>query len=438
MSSKCYLLFIGLSALIGMFAANKVSSQKYYLKNLKNQSAQSSDPCYDEDRPRRCMPDFVNAAFGLPIEASSVCGKNKVERYCDLKDPFKKAEQFCDVCDDSDPIRRFSPLALTDVHNTNNVTCWRSEPRPNQSGLDSSPDNVTLTLSLGKKFELTYISLVFCPFAIRPDSIALYKSVDFGKIWQPFQFYSSQCRKLYGRPTKATVSKNNEQEARCVDHHRFSGDGTGFQGTRIAFSTLEGRPSAADFDSSPVLQDWVTATDIRVIFHRLQNPLSQLSGSSPYYYESQKSGANKYSTVDAVGKVNDSKLNIAGVGTYALSDFAVGGRCKCNGHASRCLKGRDGQLECECKHNTAGRDCERCKPFHFDRPWSRGTVREVNECKGKQLIFIFPLSCFFSVYENKIIFSFDLKWKDIFISFFDFIKRNINLFFDTCWPLYVE
>ena len=69
---------------------------------------------------------------------------------------------------------------------------------------------------------------------------------------------------------------------------------------------------------------------------------------------------------------------------YMVSDLAVGGRCKCNGHASKCIvNAKDGQLTCDCKHNTAGRDCERCKPFYFDKPWGRATAQDAHECQGK-------------------------------------------------------
>jgi len=82
--------------------------------------------------------------------------------------------------------------------------------------------------------------------------------------------------------TLTTATQVNEQEALCTDaysagalqpgHHQLSG-------SRIAFSTLEGRPSAHDFDNSPVLQDWQTATDIRVVFDRLSAPADDVESS---------------------------------------------------------------------------------------------------------------------------------------------------------------
>lgn len=417
-----------------------------------------ADPCYDEDRPRRCIPDFVNAAFGASVEASSTCGTGGPTRYCDVNEQPGGTTSFghCHVCDDSTPRRRFPANYLTDLNNPNNVTCWRSEPLVTSQSFSAPPDNVTLTLSLGKKYELTYVSLQFCPRAAKPDSIAIYKSMDYGKTWQPFQFYSSQCRRVYGRPNRATITKANEQEARCTDSHRYTGgDGLGPIG-RIAFSTLEGRPSAADFDNSPVLQDWVTATDVRVVFNRLHMPqqltsngqeqvvsslngnehsgavgLEELTKKEREREERLKSQKNAILhgdqlvtalpsvhqviapqeiqsndaldsvvrdmsfipiTVSSTTTVANNVVMIAGGGVgpgtatmahhYAVSDFAVGGRCKCNGHAARCIPGKDGEVVCECRHNTAGRDCERCRPFHFDRPWARATARDANECKG--------------------------------------------------------
>uniref|UniRef100_A0A8C3V0L0 Netrin-1 n=1 Tax=Catharus ustulatus TaxID=91951 RepID=A0A8C3V0L0_CATUS len=289
------------------------------------------DPCYDESgAPRRCIPEFVNAAFGKEVQASSTCGKPPTRH-----------------CNASDPRRAHPPAYLTDLNTASNMTCWRSET------LHHSPQNVTLTLSLGKKFEVVYVSLQFC--SPRPESTAILKSMDYGKTWVPYQYYSSQCRKIYGKPSKATVTKQNEQEALCTDGLT---DLYPLTGGLIAFSTLDGRPSAQDFDSSPVLQDWVTATDIRVVFSRphLFRDLGGRdagdeeggTGSSPYY--------------------------------YAVGELQVGGRCKCNGHAARCIKDKEQKLVCDCKHNTEGPECDRCKPFHYDRPWQRASAREANEC----------------------------------------------------------
>ncbi|XP_016925354.2 netrin-A isoform X2 [Drosophila suzukii] len=340
------------------------------------QQAPPDDLCYDKARePQVCVPDFVNAAFDAPVVASSTCGSEASgpERYCE----FQEHERSCHTCDQADPLRSFPARSLTDLNNSNNVTCWRSAP------VTGSGDNVTLTLSLGKKFELTYVILQLCPHAPRPDSMVIYKSSDHGLTWQPFQYYSSQCRRVFGRPARQSAGRHNEHEPRCTDITRPLA-------SRIAFRTLEGRPSGRDLDSSPVLQDWVTATDIRVVFHRLQRPdpqavLSLEAGGAPVDLASGKYSVPLVGTGPTGNNIEvQPGLEVvppSGGLHYAISDFAVGGRCKCNGHASKCSPDSSGQLSCECSHNTAGRDCERCKPFHFDRPWARATAKETNECK---------------------------------------------------------
>lgn len=94
------------------------------------------DPCYDAKlkRPQACVPDFVNAAYGVPVKASSTClsGKSIKGHSCD-----EKAN---------------GPYFLTDLHNPNNVTCWKSD-----FVNEDTKENVTLTVSLKKKYELTYV-----------------------------------------------------------------------------------------------------------------------------------------------------------------------------------------------------------------------------------------------------------------------------------------
>nr|XP_035950545.1 netrin-1 isoform X1 [Halichoerus grypus]XP_035950546.1 netrin-1 isoform X1 [Halichoerus grypus]XP_035950547.1 netrin-1 isoform X1 [Halichoerus grypus] len=313
------------------------------LSMFSGQAAQP-DPCSDENgHPRRCIPDFVNAAFGKDVRVSSTCGRPPA-RYCVVSERGEERLRSCHLCNASDPRKAHPPAFLTDLNNPHNLTCWQSE------NYLQFPHNVTLTLSLGKKFEVTYVSLQFC--SPRPESMAIYKSMDYGRTWVPFQFYSTQCRKMYNRPHRAPITKQNEQEAVCTDSHT---DMRPLSGGLIAFSTLDGRPSAHDFDNSPVLQDWVTATDIRVAFSRLHT----------------------------FGDENEDDSELARDSYfYAVSDLQVGGRCKCNGHAARCVRDRDDSLVCDCRHNTAGPECDRCKPFHYDRPWQRATAREANECVG--------------------------------------------------------
>ncbi|XP_061181994.1 netrin-1-like isoform X1 [Saccostrea echinata] len=299
------------------------------------------DPCYDErGESKMCIPDFVNAAFGQEVVASSTCG-SPPSRYCQSTREKDRVIRNCFICDAKHPKRMHPPSYLTDLNNANDLTCWMSNTYLQY------PQNVTLKLALNKKYELTYISLQFC--SSRPESMGIFKSMDYGKTWIPFQYYSSSCKKMFGKSPKGVVSRSNEQEALCTEQYSSIEP---LNGARVAFSTLEGRPSAYDFENNAILQDWVTATDIMIVFNRL----------------------NTY---------NDENEDDDGVREsyyYAMSDLAVGGRCKCNGHASKCVKNRAGNYVCECRHNTAGNDCEKCKPFHFDRPWARATSADANAC----------------------------------------------------------
>ncbi|XP_022313995.2 netrin-1-like isoform X1 [Crassostrea virginica] len=324
--------------LLWLLMCMDVSSQ---FNNMFAAQDPPDDPCYDErGDPKMCIPDFVNAAFGQEVLASSTCG-SPPSRYCQSTRDKDRVVRNCFICDSKHPKRMHPPSYLTDLNNANDLTCWMS------NSYIQYPQNVTLKLSLSKKYELTYISLQFC--SSRPESMGIFKSMDYGKSWIPFQYYSSNCKKMYSKSPKGVVSRSNEQEALCTEQYSSIEP---LNGARVAFSTLEGRPSAYDFENNAILQDWVTATDIMIVFNRL----------------------NTY---------NDENADDDGVREsyyYAMSDLAVGGRCKCNGHASRCVKNRAGQYVCECKHNTAGNDCEKCKPFHFDRPWARATSTNANAC----------------------------------------------------------
>ncbi|KAF2985546.1 hypothetical protein EK904_002761 [Melospiza melodia maxima] len=200
----------------------------------------------------------------------------------------------------------------------------------------------------GKAYEITYVRLKF--HTSRPESFAIYKRSRAGGPWVPFQFYSASCHKTYGKqPRQYLRPGEDEQVAFCSDE--FS-DISPLSGGNVAFSTLEGRPSAYNFDGSPALQEWVTVTDLLISLNRL-NTFGDDIFKDPKVLQSYY---------------------------YAISDFSVGGRCKCNGHASECLPDEAGQLVCVCQHHTAGTDCERCQPFYQDRPWARGTAEAANEC----------------------------------------------------------
>lgn len=102
---------------------------------------------------------------------------------------------------------------------------------------------------LGKAFDITYVRLKF--YTSRPESFAIYKRMSVESEWIPYQYYSATCMLTYGVRNTNFVTYFNETKALCTSEYS---DISPLTGGNVAFSTLEGRPSAYNFEDSPQMQ----------------------------------------------------------------------------------------------------------------------------------------------------------------------------------------
>ena len=178
---------------------------------MKNGQKDLHDPCYDSTtgKAQRCMPKFENVALNKLVKSSSTCG-SPAFNYCTQHPELNSFTQnnstslkYCDRCDSSIPNSIRDTKYLTDTEESN-LTCWMSSIINNPKQF-----NISLTISFGKKYELTYISLHFCHH-LMPDSLIIMKSMDYGKTWIPLQYYSSDCKSIYNRVLKAKITQSNK------------------------------------------------------------------------------------------------------------------------------------------------------------------------------------------------------------------------------------
>ncbi|CAG5003313.1 unnamed protein product [Parnassius apollo] len=157
------------------------SAQDYY--HTPRIGSQDLATCYNIDgQPQRCIPEFENAAFMVQMEATNTCGDNGPRMYCIQTSAGSSAgTRSCDYCQAG----QFSSYFLTDLHyEQDNQTWWQSETM--KEGIQY-PNQVNLTLHLGKAYDITYIRIVF--YSPRPQSFAIYKKKSEDSDWEPYQYY---------------------------------------------------------------------------------------------------------------------------------------------------------------------------------------------------------------------------------------------------------
>ncbi|XP_029474307.1 netrin-G1 isoform X1 [Rhinatrema bivittatum] len=293
-----------------------------------------------------CQPESTDMTKYLKVRLDppdSTCGEPP-EIFCAMGNPYMCNNE----CDANTPELAHPTDLMFDFEGRNPSTFWQSitwkdYPRPL---------HINITLSWNKTIELTdNIAITF--ESGRPEQMILEKSLDYGRTWQPYQFYAADCLDAFrmepksvrdlAHPTVLDIICTEEYSTGYAAHAKTLSFEIKDRFAVFAGPRLHNMASLySQLDTTKNLRDFFTVTDLRI---RLLKP--------------------------ATGATFVDEQNLARY-FYAISDIKIHGRCKCNLHANTCVFDHN-KLSCECEHNTTGPDCGRCKKSYQGRPWSPGS-----------------------------------------------------------------
>ena len=134
-----------------------------------------------------CFPAIGNLATGRSINVSSTCAVDS--EYC----VFFSSGPDCSTCL---PGSVNSPNSIND---NNNDTSWYSEIGPN---------SVTTSIQIDFEAPVMFQGMTMVWQSVRPRSMLLEYSQDFGDTWQVYRYYSSSCPDSFMLPD-TTVTDNS-------------------------------------------------------------------------------------------------------------------------------------------------------------------------------------------------------------------------------------
>ncbi|XP_070960732.1 netrin-G1 [Oncorhynchus clarkii lewisi] len=294
-----------------------------------------------------CQPEAMDMTKYLKVTVDPpniTCG-DPPETYCALENPYMCNNE----CDAQNEDLAHPPELMFDFEGRNPTTFWQS------SSWKKYPRAllVNITLSWKKTIELTD-DIVVTFESGRPEQMVLEKSLDYGKTWQPYQFYATDCLDAFTMEHKTVQDLTQHTLLDIICTEEYSRGYVWKNAKTVRFEIKDRFALFAgphlhnmaslygQLDTTKNLRDFFTITDLRV---RLLRP--------------------------ATGATMVDENNLSRY-FYAISDIKVQGRCKCNLHANSCVFDKE-KLNCECEHNTTGPDCGRCKRNYQGRTWSAGS-----------------------------------------------------------------
>uniref|UniRef100_A0A8B9U5J2 Usherin n=1 Tax=Anas zonorhyncha TaxID=75864 RepID=A0A8B9U5J2_9AVES len=300
-------------------------------------------------------------------------------------------------------------------------TTWISSVFANTVGLDRGV-SITIDLQNGQ-YQVFYIVLQF--FSPHPEAIRIERKKRDDLKWEDWQYFAKNCS-IFGMHNNGSLEKPDS--VNCLQLPRF----TPYSRGNLTFSVLtpepNHRPGYNDFYNTPSLQEFVKATQVRIHLRGQYHTNESWVNFRHRYYgvnEITVSGrCNCHGHADNCDTTMEPYRCLCVKESYTEGNncdhclplyndkpFRPGDQvhaynckpCQCYGHAESChydlaidpfpqeyYRGSGGVCD-NCQHNTAGRNCELCKDFHYRQ--AGADLSAIDVCK--------PCDCYATGTKNK-------------------------------------
>uniref|UniRef100_A0A665TFJ6 Uncharacterized protein n=1 Tax=Echeneis naucrates TaxID=173247 RepID=A0A665TFJ6_ECHNA len=290
-----------------------------------------------------CYPPSNDLLLGRSrqLRTSSTCGLTGSEVYCTPYQLVGRRMKCC-PCDSRNPDSQLAHTIQEVLSTTGPDRWWQSRKEVNP---------VTVELDLNNLFQLDNLVLSFK--GPRPSTMIIEKTLDNGRTWEPALYLATDCERAFpGVPTSTPL-------------------------------TLEDK-YCYTLPSTTVLQH--NNANKTQLCHICSFLISRLS-SALFANVSGMTGLRvRMTELGDVPRLPGRALSRF----YALKEMRVMGSCMCHGHANRCLPETHNyplsnsiqvNPQCDCQHNTAGMNCERCADLYNDLPWRPAEEGNTHTCQ---------------------------------------------------------